>query len=102
MYNDIGQRLKQLRVNRKLTQLQLANMIGLANTAISSYESGARFPSYDILIKYTKIFHVSSDYLLGIEKNRSIDISDMNDTETEAIMQVITAFRNANNTRKKY
>lgn len=69
-------------------------MMGLATSAISSYESCSRRPSYEILIKYARIFHVSTDYLLGIERQDYIDISDLSDKEKEAVMQVISVFRN--------
>ncbi len=89
----LGDKLKKLRLDRNFTQGQLADMMGLATSAISSYESCARRPSYEILIKYARIFHVSTDFLLGLEKQDYLDLSDLSDTEKEAVMQVITVFR---------
>lgn len=90
----MGDKLKKLRCDRKLTQGQLAEMMGLAISAISSYESCSRRPSYEILIKYTRIFHVSTDFLLGVRSQDYLDISDLNDKEKEAVIQIITVFRN--------
>ncbi len=59
-------RLKQLRQNHKLTQGELANILGLKPTAISNYESKRNEPSFDKLIALSKYFDVSCDYLLGI------------------------------------
>ena len=59
-------RLKQLRQNRKLTQGELADILGLKPTAISNYESKRNEPSFDKLIALSKYFDVSCDYLLGI------------------------------------
>ena len=89
----LGDKLKKLRLDRNFTQGQLAYMMGLATSAISSYESCARRPSYEILVKYARIFHVSTDFLLGLEKQDYLDLSDLSDTEKEAVMQVITVFR---------
>ncbi len=89
----LGDKLKKLRLDRNFTQGQLADMMGLATSAISSYESCARRPSYEILVKYARIFHVSTDFLLGLEKQDYLDLSDLSDTEKEAVMQVITVFR---------
>ena len=61
----MGEKLKSLRIEKKLTQKQVADRIGLAISAVSSYESGTRYPSYDVLAKLARIFHVSTDYLLG-------------------------------------
>ena len=62
----MGDKLKSLRTEKKLTQKQVADQIGLAISAVSSYESGSRYPSYDVLVQLAHIFHVSTDYLLGM------------------------------------
>lgn len=90
----LGDKLKMLRNSRSLTQDDLAQMMGLATSAISSYESCSRRPSYEVLIKYARIFHVSTDFLLGIEKQDYLDVSDLSAKEKEAVLQVITVFRN--------
>lgn len=59
-------RLKQLRQKHKLTQSELANILGLKPTAISNYESKRNEPSFEKLISLSKYFDVSCDYLLGI------------------------------------
>lgn len=59
-------RLKQLRQRHKLTQSELAMILGLKPTAISNYESKRNEPSFDKLIALSKYFDVSCDYLLGI------------------------------------
>ncbi|MEG1459307.1 MAG: helix-turn-helix transcriptional regulator [Acetivibrio sp.] len=59
-------RLKQLRQKHKLTQSELADILGLKPTAISNYESQRNEPSFDKLIALSKYFDVSCDYLLGI------------------------------------
>lgn len=59
-------RLKQLRQKNKLTQSELADILGLKPTAISNYESQRNEPSFDKLIALSKHFDVSCDYLLGV------------------------------------
>lgn len=90
----MGEKLKSLRIEKKLTQKQVADRIGLAISAVSSYESGSRYPSYDVLIKLAYIFHVSTDYLLGITDKRNIDVTGLNDNEIELISQLTDALRN--------
>lgn len=82
-----------------MTQKELSNRLGVSKSVISSYESGTRFPSYDVLIKIAQIFNVSTDYLLGLEKKRVLDISDLTNIEIEAIEKIIEAFRD-NKSRK--
>lgn len=90
---NLGNRLKDLRLKGNLTQQQLANQIGLANSAISAYESGYRYPSYDVLIKYSHIFHVTTDFILGQDSRNMIDVSDLSKKEIDAVIEVINVFR---------
>ena len=57
----MGEKLKSLRIEKNLTQKQVADRIGLAISAVSSYESGTRYPSYDVLVKLARIFPGSTD-----------------------------------------
>lgn len=59
-------RLKQLRQKHKLTQSELAEILGLKPTAVSNYESRRNEPSFEKLIALSRYFDVSCDYLLGI------------------------------------
>lgn len=60
------ERLKALRKEKKLTQPQLAKMLGVSNGLISFWENGVNEPTINYLIKLCKIFEVSADYLLGL------------------------------------
>lgn len=91
---NMGEKLKSLRIEKKLTQKQVADRIGLAISAVSSYESGARYPSYDVLAKLARIFHVSTDYLLGMTDTRNVDVTGLNDNEIELVSQLVDMLRN--------
>ena len=90
---DFGEKVKKLRHEKDLTQQQLAELLGVAVSAISSYESGNRYPSYEVLISLARIFHVTTDYLLGLEKLKTVDISGLNDNEIKVILQMIDVLR---------
>ena len=94
---NMGEKLKSLRIEKKLTQKQVADRIGLAISAVSSYESGTRYPSYDVLVKLARIFHISTDYLLGMTDKRNIDVTGLNDNEIELVSQLVDMLRNKNN-----
>ena len=93
----MGEKLKSLRIEKKLTQKQVADRIGLAISAVSSYESGTRYPSYDVLVKLARIFHVSTVYLLGMTDKRNIDVTGLSDNEIELVSQLVDTLRNKNN-----
>lgn len=63
-------RLKQLRKERKISQLQLAFDLNMNQNTISRYENLERQADYDTLIRFADYFGVSVDYLLGRTDNR--------------------------------
>ena len=71
----------------------LSNRIGLAISAVSSYESGSRYPSYEALIKLARIFHVSTDYLLGMTDKRNVDVTGLDDESGELVSQLVDKLR---------
>lgn len=68
MSTTLGTRIRQLREQAGLTQLDLAHRLNVSNTTLCQYESGYRIPSDDIKIKIATFFNVSVDYLLGQEE----------------------------------
>lgn len=93
---NFGNRLKTLRIKKKLTQQQLADLLGLTKSVISAYENGLRYPAYDVLIKIARIFKVSTDFLLGVAIKREIDTSGLTDEQVEALIVLIDTIRNSN------
>ena len=89
----MGEKLRSLRTEKKLTQKQVADRIGLTISAVSSYESGSRYPSYEALIKLAHIFHVSTDYLLGMTDRRNVDVTGLGDDEIELVSQLVEMLR---------
>lgn len=67
---EFGSRLRALRKQRNLTQKQLAALINTKNSIISFYENGERLPSPEVVIKLAAVLHVSTDYLLGVEREK--------------------------------
>lgn len=61
----IGDRIRALRINAGMTQVELANKLNISNSTLSQYESGARTPSDDMKLKIAALFQVSTDYLLS-------------------------------------
>lgn len=91
---DFGAKLKELRIGQKLTQQQLAERIGVAKSVVSYYESGDRYPSYDVLIRIAHVFHTSTDYLLDVSKENVVDVSGLTKEEVAVVRSVVEALRN--------
>lgn len=66
MENIFGERLKELRRERGVGQVELAKGIGVSNGIISLWEHGLREPTLNNLVAIAKYFGVSADYLVGL------------------------------------
>ncbi|MEL7567533.1 MAG: S24 family peptidase [Dehalobacterium sp.] len=60
-----SERLKNLRKEKKISQLTLSRDLKLGRSTITQYETGSRTPDYQTLLKIAQYFSVSVDYLLG-------------------------------------
>ncbi len=56
--------LKQIRKERRLTQLKVAMDLNISREALSHYENGKREPSIEMLVKMSEYFNVSIDFLI--------------------------------------
>ena len=65
---EIGKRIRELRLAKKLSQTELAKLIKTTQDTVSLWELWKSYPSLDYIVELTKIFNVSSDYLLGIKE----------------------------------
>lgn len=71
--NIFGERLLALREERKETQQQLADAIGITRQSLSRYETNERTPNIDLIYNIAKHYNVSCDYLLGLSEVKSLD-----------------------------
>lgn len=63
--NFFGLKLKELRVEKGLSQRKLGGVFGVCNQTVSFWESGSREPDMDTLSEIADYFEVSVDFLLG-------------------------------------
>ncbi|MEK4185617.1 helix-turn-helix domain-containing protein [Paenibacillus sp. FSL L8-0494] len=82
----LGDRLSELRKNKKETQEQTAKNLGLTRSAYSQYELNTRSPDQETLKKMANYFNQSIDYLLG----RDTKESEPNSLPEEVILKVIS------------
>ena len=93
--------LKALRVNKGISQLQLANIIMVSQQSVNKYENHNVEPDIETLIKIADYFEVSIDYLVGrTEIQEVVDKTKMSDL-TDFEVKIIQKFRCLNNTQKQ-
>jgi len=90
---DLGDRIKHLRISMGLTQMQMSERLHISKSMASSYETGIRLPSYEVLIKFAKLFGVTTDYLLGFNMAKTIDVTGLSDSQVEIIIRMVTELK---------
>ena len=94
--------IKELRLETNILQKQLAQAIGTNEKTIVRWENGQSEPSAYYLVKIAKFFHVSTDYLLGLEDDLGQkSYPDPQSTLTPEEQKVISAYRNLNASNRK-
>ena len=66
---QIGKRLRALREGIRLTQVQMAQILGVQQSRINRFETGQSTPSPEVFLKYADYFDVSMDYIFGRTDN---------------------------------
>ena len=74
---EFSERLKTLRKEAGLTQVDVASKLGISQPAYASWERGVKKPTQENLVKLSKILYVSVDYLLGNTEEKSDEIDNI-------------------------
>jgi transcriptional regulator with XRE-family HTH domain len=93
---NFGDKLRKLRTEAGMTQSDLAKRLNITKSVVSYYELQERTPSPDVLIQLADIFHVSTDYLLGINHKKMIDVSDLSEEDMRFLLITIETLRKKN------
>ena len=97
---EMGERIRQLRCQRNLSQIELARQLGVSKSVVSSYENNVHFPPYDVLLKIARLFNVSTDYLLNASRDQAINVDGLTDTQINAITAIVNELKSANRASK--
>lgn len=74
---EFSERLKKLRKDTGLTQVDVANKLGISQQAYASWERGIKKPTQENLVKIAKVLNVSVDYLVGNSEEKSDDLDNI-------------------------
>ena len=94
----VADRIKDLRENNGLTQTELAKRLNVTRSAVNAWEMGISVPSTALIVDIARLFHVSTDYLLGIKETATLDISDLNEKETMLVYSLVEYFKSIKST----
>lgn len=74
---EFSERLKNLRKQAHLTQVDVAGKLGISQQAYASWERGIKKPTQDNLVKIAQVLNVSVDYLVGNSEEKSDDLDNI-------------------------
>lgn len=89
----IGDRIKHLRSACQMTQADPAKKLNISRSSVNAWEMGFSCPSTLYLVELSRLFHVSTDYLLGVESGSTIDTSGITEREYQLVFELVQYFR---------
>lgn len=89
----LNKRIFELRSSFGWTQVQLAQKLCITKQTVSNWENDNIQPSIDMLIKLSKIFNVSTDYLLGLTPTKSLNVDGLPTQFVSHIVQIIDDYK---------
>lgn len=88
----IGENIRTTREKNGLTQAVLAKKLGISRSAVNAWELGVSIPSAQYLVELSRLFKVSTDYLLGLDDKEVVDISGLSEAEKKMIYSMLEYF----------
>lgn len=88
-----AERIKVLREARGWTQAELARRLSITRNGVNSWEQGLSMPSPACLVDLAKLFSVSTDYLLGVERLDAINVTGLNEEDIALLAQLADRLR---------
>ena len=94
-------RLRELRKDKGLRQIDLAQILGISPQSLGYYENQVNKPDPEMLVRIANYFNVSVDYLLGREDDFGNVVVSENNEITPEEKELLTLFRSLPNIRRK-
>ncbi len=85
----LGNVIRQLRTAHNLNQVQLARELDVSKQTVSNWENNNIMPSIEMLVKISRFFSVSTDYLLELDNRDYIEVSGLNQIQLAHVQQII-------------
>lgn len=86
--------IKELRERAGLSQSALAKKIGVTLSAVNAWEMGLSILTTQYVAELTQLFHVSADYMLGLDNTESIYIGNLSEEEKHILYSLLNYFHN--------
>ena len=88
----ISEKIRELREKAGFSQSQLAKKLDVTRSSVNAWEIGLSTPTTQYIVAMSKLFHVSADYLLGLEAQHTIVLDWYSQEEIEVLYSLIRYF----------
>jgi transcriptional regulator with XRE-family HTH domain len=98
MIKGLPEKLKELRLQYNYSQKSVADKLNISTSIISGYETGERTPSCDNLLSLARLYHCSTDYLLGNnfeQRTITIDVTELSPEQIQALTILVESLKKA-------
>ena len=89
----LGQRINELRIAIGWSQVHLAEKLNISKQTVSNWENDNIQPSIEMLVRIAKLFHVSTDYLLGLSNAPTLNVEGLPSSFVAHITQIIEDYK---------
>ncbi len=89
----IYEKIKELREKAGLSQSALAKKLCVTRSSVNAWEMGISIPTTQYIVEMAQLFHVTTDYILGVSTQMSLILDGMNDEEIRILYQLADYFR---------
>ena len=84
------------RLTHSIEVSTIARQLGITRSGVNAWEMGISVPSTQYVVELARLFHVSSDYILGIENTATLDVSGLTEDDITLIYQIINHLKKGN------
>lgn len=92
---SLAERLQSLREGAGFTQAEEARMLGITRSGVNAWEMGISVPSTQYIVELARLFHISTDYLLGVEETSTISVQGLTKRQVTSLLEIASCYREA-------
>lgn len=85
----ISEKIKELRELSQISQSQLAKKLDVTRSSVNAWENGLSTPTTQYIVDMAKLFHVSADYILGMETEHMVSLRGYSEEEIKFVMNLL-------------
>ena len=90
---SLAERIRALREKSGKTQSELAKALGLTRSGVNAWEMGLSVPSTPYIVELAKYFHVTTDYLFGLDESETFSLKGLSAEQIEAVKEIARLYQ---------